>query len=153
MQLSGKRRSPGNPADAPTGRLVRALFDVIAVQRTIGRCAAPSALGVQGLSILGMLRREGPLRSADLAALQHVDPSVISRQVSALVAAGYIERETDPDDGRAHLLALTEDGLAVLRSAYAQMVDLLDEALTGWAAADVDDLAAALGRLREAVVR
>lgn len=153
MQRSGSTKHPPAAPDTPTARLVRELFGVIAVQRTIGRCAAPAALGLQGLSILATLRREGPLRAAELAELQHVDPSVISRQVGALADAGYVERTTDPHDGRAQLLELTGEGLDVLRGAYEQMIALLGEALAGWKPADVDALAAGLGRLREAVVR
>lgn len=153
MQRSATVKHPPSAPDTPAARLVRELFGVIAVQRTIGRCAAPAALGLQGLSILGTLRREGPLRAAELAELQHVDPSVISRQVGALANSGYVERTTDPHDGRAQLLALTDEGLDVLRAAYEQMIGLLGDALAGWKPADVDALAEALGRLRESVVR
>ncbi len=152
QQTVAVKHSP--PAhDTPAARLVRELFGVIAVQRTIGRCAAPTALGLQGLSILATLRRDGPLRATELAEHQRVDRSVISRQVGALAGAGYIERTTDPHDGRAQLLELTGEGLAVLRTAYEQMIALLGDALAQWEPADVDGLAEALGRLREAVVR
>ena len=53
---------------------------------------------------------DGPHRSNALAEAAHSDPSTVSRQVAALVRIGYVERRPDPADGRACLLAATDEG-------------------------------------------
>ena len=52
---------------------------------------------------------EGPHRSNALAEAVHSDPSTVSRQIAALVKVGYVERRPDPADGRACLLAATDE--------------------------------------------
>ncbi|WP_212753939.1 MarR family winged helix-turn-helix transcriptional regulator [Nakamurella aerolata] len=49
-------------------------------------------------------------RAADLAEELCADPSTVSRQVAQLVKEGFLERQADPDDGRASLLVLTDLG-------------------------------------------
>ncbi|GLZ37558.1 MarR family winged helix-turn-helix transcriptional regulator [Actinokineospora sp. NBRC 105648] len=61
-------------------------------------------------ALLAALVHLGPLRANALAEAIHADPSTVSRQVSALVARGWLERRTDPGDGRACVLAPTEEG-------------------------------------------
>lgn len=55
------------------------------------------------------------LRMQDLAARAVLSRTRVSRIVSELEAAGYVERRTDPDDRRAWLATLTTDGRAVLK--------------------------------------
>src|SRR4051794_33188064 len=58
--------------------------------------------------ILKAVRTSGPSRSSAIAELVQSDPSTVSRQVAALVKDGLLERHADPEDGRAALIALTE---------------------------------------------
>src|SRR5829696_6019412 len=55
----------------------------------------------------------GPCRPGVLAEQSHADPSTISRQVAELVRRGLVERQADPSDGRASLLAITDAGREV----------------------------------------
>jgi DNA-binding MarR family transcriptional regulator len=57
------------------------------------------------------------LRMQDLAARAVLSRTRVSRIVTELEAAGYVERRADPDDGRAALAAITPSGRAALRSA------------------------------------
>jgi len=50
-------------------------------------------------------------RASDLADGFGSDPSTISRQVAAMVKSGLVERQADPDDGRASILVVTPAGL------------------------------------------
>jgi DNA-binding MarR family transcriptional regulator len=60
--------------------------------------------------LLVRLVKGGPMRATDLAGLACADQSTVSRHVAALVKAGYVERKSDPADGRASLLVATEMG-------------------------------------------
>jgi DNA-binding MarR family transcriptional regulator len=64
--------------------------------------------------LLGNLSANGPMRSSALAEAVFADPSTISRQVAALVRDGLVERQADPEDGRASLLAVTAKGTEVI---------------------------------------
>ena len=70
--------------------------------------------------VLARLATEGPLRAGELAELIQSDPSTVSRQVASIVKDGLVKREADPDDGRASLLVLTEEG----RRVYSQQLDV-----------------------------
>jgi len=128
--------------------LVTALYRLGIVQREIARHAL-AGLGSQGFTALAIARRHGPVRVSDIADRLRIDLSVASRQVTALVAAGYAEREPDPDDRRAFRVTATELGAEVLRESHRRMVDAFAEPLADWPEEDVAALAVGLNRLRD----
>ena len=132
--------------------LVRSLYRLGLVQRSIARHALLE-LGSQGFVALGLIRRHEPVRISEVAQLLSVDLSVASRQVAALCAAGYADRQPDPDDRRAHRVTATAKGELVLRDAHAGMVEAFAGALGSWSEEDVTTLAELLDRLREDFAR
>jgi DNA-binding MarR family transcriptional regulator len=71
------------------------------------------------LSALSSVERLGPLTISELAGIENVQPPSISRIVGALEGEGWIERVTDPRDGRIALVQATPRGrreLARLRA-------------------------------------
>jgi DNA-binding MarR family transcriptional regulator len=50
------------------------------------------------------------MRLGDLAQKEGVAPPTLSRIIAALVEAGYVRREPDPQDGRAWLATPTPEG-------------------------------------------
>ena len=89
---------------------------------------------------------EGPLRATALAALVEVDLSVVSRQLKALEAAGFVHREADPADARASLVTVTAAGQEAFDSVSRQRTEVLDEVLAAWPQDDRDQLERLLGR-------
>ncbi len=89
---------------------------------------------------------QGPLRPGALAGQSHADPSTISRQVAELVRRGLVRREPDPSDGRASLLAITDDGREVCERVRTMRRELLAAALDGWSDTDVTAFASLLNR-------
>jgi DNA-binding MarR family transcriptional regulator len=132
----------------PSEDLVIALYRLGLVQRRLTRDALAD-LGSQGFTALALIHRHGPARVSELAEHMSVTLPVASRQVGALVRAGYVERESDPEDGRAQRLRATEAGARVLGESRARMVDSAAIALSGWSEAEVAALAEQLERLRE----
>ena len=55
-----------------------------------------------------------PRRVSALAGCVHSDVSTVSRQVTALVTHGLVEKVPDPHDGRAQVLSLTPTGRDLL---------------------------------------
>jgi DNA-binding MarR family transcriptional regulator len=128
--------------------LVIALYRLGLVQRSIARHAL-AELGSQGFTALAVIQRKGRVRVSEVAEQLSVDLSVASRQVAALVLAGYVEREADPDDRRASQLRATEVGTQVLRDSHRRMVDTASSALGDWSEQELAALAQQLERLRE----
>ena len=128
--------------------LVRRVYGLGALRRELMRHAL-AELGTQGFTSLGIVHVHGPVRVSDVATRLGVDMSVASRQVNALVSAGYLTREPDPDDGRASVLAVTEAGAQVLGESHRRMVHTFGRWLEGWSDAEIDALTAGLGRLYE----
>jgi DNA-binding MarR family transcriptional regulator len=128
--------------------LVISLYRLGLVQREIARHAL-AELGSQGFTALAIVQRDGPVRVSDVAERLRVDLSVASRQIAALVAAGYAEREADPDDRRSSRITATERGTRVLRESHRRMVEAFARPLAAWPEDEVLALAARLDRLRE----
>ena len=97
--------------------------------------------------VLGRLAALGSVRLTQLAHELALDPSSVSRQVSALERHGLVVKEKDPGDLRAQQLVLTPAGeaaVAALREARARELQRL---LPDWAPAELDALTAQLSRL------
>lgn len=66
------------------------------------------------LSVLGTLRREGPLTASALAAAEGVQPPSMTRTVACLFDLQLVRRQAHPTDGRQVILALSEHGEQLL---------------------------------------
>lgn len=137
----------GTPPQTPSEHLVRQLYSLSAVRRELVR-AANREMASHGFAALVTLHRGQAARVSEIATALQIDLSVASRQIAALVSAGYVERKADPDDGRAQLLHLTDAGRAVIVQAHRHMVDLLDETLVDW---DADKISALANGLEELI--
>ncbi len=63
-----------------------------------------------GYLALRMLEAMGPVSTKALAAALNLDASTVTRQISALERAAFVERRPDPLDGRSSTIILTEEG-------------------------------------------
>ncbi|MDV6011165.1 MarR family transcriptional regulator [Haloechinothrix sp. LS1_15] len=109
--------------------------------------AQPDGIEQGTFAILGTLVRSGPQRTSALAELLHTEISTVSRQTGVLVQHGLLQRQADPDDGRACLLAPTDKGLRVYEGARAARNRWLAATVREWDPADVEHLIRLLDRL------
>ena len=63
---------------------------------------------------LGHLDRHGPMTAKSLAQLERVTPQSVAKAIATLQARGLVTRRSDPSDGRAHLIDLTDAGASAL---------------------------------------
>lgn len=88
-----------------------------------------------------------PQRMIDLADEFGLDKSTMSRHVSTLIQLGLVQRDPDPQDGRAFLLRLTAEGrqrlVAATEARRRQWRGRLDQ----WTEPELADFVAALSRL------
>lgn len=87
---------------------------------------------VSSLFLVGRLVKDGPTRAKDLAEATCADQSTVSRQVAGLVKAGLIERQADPDDGRASILVPTPHGVEKVNKHFANRGRALEPLLADW---------------------
>jgi DNA-binding MarR family transcriptional regulator len=99
--------------------------------------------------LLFQLVAGGPKRSSALAESACVDPSTVSRQVGQLVTAGLVERQPDPEDGRATLLAATPAGQELYETKMRRRVQLFSRLVEDWSDADVETLTGLLNRFND----
>ena len=97
-------------------------------------------------NVLFHLVNDGPQRSKVLADRMHSDPSTVSRQATALVELGLVDREPDPDDGRAALLAASAAGHELFATMRAHRDQMFQAVLADWSPDDVVTFADLLGR-------
>ncbi|WP_449386165.1 MarR family winged helix-turn-helix transcriptional regulator [Cellulomonas soli] len=92
-----------------------------------GRAEDPRPQAVT--ATLGLLGRDGPLTTSELATAQRVRPQSMARTVRALEDEGLIERTTDPTDARKSPLRLTASGRSALQQERQRRTDWLTVAL------------------------
>lgn len=96
------------------------------------------------LSALATVDRLGPLPLRDLAAVERVGSSTLTKIVAALEEQGLLERVTDPNDRRCSLASVTPAGAGLIGEARERGTQLLADRIDDLSAGDADALAAAL---------
>ncbi|MFG1824800.1 MarR family winged helix-turn-helix transcriptional regulator [Microbispora bryophytorum] len=81
------------------------------------------------ISVIGLLGRQGPMTTSDLAAARGVRPQSMARTVGQLIDQGLAERGTHPVDGRKAPVSLTAAGLDTLEQVRTRRADWLAEAI------------------------
>jgi DNA-binding MarR family transcriptional regulator len=99
-------------------------------------------------SVLSELLNDGPRRMSALAELEGVRMPSMTDVVKRLERLGLVRRETDPTDGRAVLVRVTEQGKRFHDEVIVAREEFLRERLTGMTHADRDAIEAALPALR-----
>lgn len=86
------------------------------------------------LSALASVAKHGPIRLADLAQIEQVSAPSITRVVADLETQSLVSRTSDPEDGRAFLIEVTDEGQDALvlgrlarQEILAQLLLQLDE--------------------------
>lgn len=109
--------------------------------------AASTEMSQQGVQIVRVLHREGDLPVAVLARVAGMDLSAVSRQLSQLETAGFVERLPSELDRRTTIVALTPYGRRVANRLRTVGLRHLDAALDSWSASDRQQLGRLLTRL------
>jgi DNA-binding MarR family transcriptional regulator len=126
------------------------------LSRRLDATARGSGLTSSQLSALGVVARSGPLRLSELADIEHMNPTMLSRIVGALVDEGLLRRKPDPDDRRAGLVEVTALGRRTHDRLRAERGKALADGLAAMAEPDralVESALPALEALVEAMRR
>lgn len=80
-------------------------------------CLRDRGITTNQLTILCLIVARGPSRSVDLEPHLAMEQSTLSRTLRRMLEHGWIERRPD-DDRRCHLVAATDEGVALIRRAH-----------------------------------
>ncbi len=142
---------PADPEhDAEVERLEREVSMLLRRARSMLRALAGRVhpdIDAGNYTVLLTISRAGPLRLVDLADEFGLDKSTMSRQVTALQSLGLVRRRPDPQDGRAFLLGLSDDGRRRLDEVMRSRHEVWQERLASWSTQEIADLADGLTRL------
>lgn len=139
--------SPVDPLMADSAAIGAAVVDLMRQLHGIKtRLAAGPEADHSPLFLLVKLFHTGPLRASALADLVGADPSTVSRQVASLVKAGLLERQADPNDGRACLLVPTESGRAKVAEYKDRQAVAMAPIVGDWSGQDRSDFIRLLRR-------
>ncbi|MFI9808742.1 MarR family winged helix-turn-helix transcriptional regulator [Streptomyces sp. NPDC052301] len=104
----------------------------LAMGRIVRRLRQAHAVGdvsLSGVSVLARLARSGPDSPGSLAELERVRPQAMASTLAGLEQRGLVSRTPDATDGRRAVLAITEEGRAVLEQRRSESVARLTHAL------------------------
>jgi DNA-binding MarR family transcriptional regulator len=93
----------------PVGELIDEAMDL-----TVRHLADRSVLSGSAAMLLNRLAHEGPARLTTLACLEGISQPAMTQMIQRLERQGLVERSSDPDDGRAAVVALGVDGREML---------------------------------------
>lgn len=88
------------------------------------------------LAALGVLDRDGPATTSELADRTRVRPQSMATTVQALTGEGWITGRPHPTDGRKTLLAITDEGREILNGERDRREDRLATAIEDALTAD-----------------
>jgi DNA-binding MarR family transcriptional regulator len=121
-------RRPGNSIDEGefAARLRRA---VARLNRRLRQTRAGADLTPSQYEVLVTIVGRGPLRLADLAELEGLNPTMLSRVIGKLEAAALVARLADAGDGRVVHVAATKKGRDLVTRIRNERSDVLNIAL------------------------
>jgi DNA-binding MarR family transcriptional regulator len=135
-------------ADIADAELVNRLRTAVGrISRALDRQVGAGEITRTQLSVLGTAARRGPIRLSDIAERENLNPTMLSRIVAKLDAAGYIRRLADPADQRAVLIEATDSGIDTLTRLRDSRSALISERLAALPGDTGAELLAALPAL------
>lgn len=144
---SSRRADDLRTLESEVGVLIRR------VKRVIGdraRAVHPELVPGQYL-MLSTIDRSGPQRAAAIAEAFAMDKGAVSRSVHHLVELGLLERTDDPEDRRATLLAVSQEGSRRLASVGKERSARFDERMSGFTDAELAQLVNLMQRYNAAL--
>jgi DNA-binding MarR family transcriptional regulator len=136
----------GTPAAGVHGAGDELLVSFLRLARAL-KSVHPQELEPPQSFILHVMCENARVRLSDLAGMIRLDASTASRHIRGLEQLGYVERATDPADGRATLLSVTDDGREALERQFEANRKRIKHIMRDWTGEDVAALQHYLARL------
>ena len=117
------------------------------ISRQVDRQTSGGELTKTQFSILTTAVRRGPIRASEMAEIETLNPTMLSRMIGKMETAGLLQRSAHPDDGRAVVVAATPEGIALHTELRDKRTRLFAEYLAQLPETKTQDLLGALPAL------
>ncbi|MBF4766589.1 MarR family transcriptional regulator [Nocardioides agariphilus] len=145
--MTARRADTLGDLEHEVGVLIRRVRRVIGLR---ARAVHPDLMPSSYL-MLAYVAEQGPLRASEIAEQFDIDKGAVSRQVAHLTELGLLARVADPEDGRALLVSVSEEGRTRLTDVARHRRKWLDERLGDWSEAELTGFVETLGRYNRAL--
>jgi DNA-binding MarR family transcriptional regulator len=143
VDVEAGRAGAAGPGD--TARLASDLrLAVGRVTRRLRQAHAVGDISLSGVSVLARLAADGPDSPTSLADMERVRPQAMASTLALLEQRGLVRRTPDATDGRRSIVAVTEEGRAMLAERRSESVQRLGAVLDEFTAQERATLASAL---------
>lgn len=119
--------SPNEPTVGPDRGEIASRLAVVVGRLSRRSRVSPGSLSYGMVSALASIMRLGPMRPGDLARAEVVTKPTMTRVLGELEQKGLIRRESDPTDGRAFVVTVTEAGQAAVLEARRERAGIFAE--------------------------
>ncbi len=136
----------------PPDALAERVYEVLTRMMRTLRSSREAGLSLERLHALRLIDTRGPLSVAELAQLEGVHASTMSRLTSSLAREGFVRRIPYQRDGRGVLLKLTPRGERAEAQALRRRLELMISGLSRRSTKDLATVERALHILEEAML-
>jgi DNA-binding MarR family transcriptional regulator len=133
--------------DLDTATRLRAVLGRLSRRLRPTEAATAAGLTPTRVAILLAVVRGGPIRLAELAAAEGINPTMLSRAISGLLEGGLIERTSDAEDRRSAWVQPTPAGRRLVETIRRERTDAVKLALAELDPAHREELESALPAL------
>ena len=145
--MTARRAETLGSLEREIGVMVRRIRRVIGLRaRAVHPDLAPASY-----LMLTYVAEHGPLRASEIADQFDIDKGAVSRQVTHLTDLGLLARVTDPEDGRAMQVSVSDEGRTRLADVARHRRKWLDERLGDWSEAELSGFVETLARYNRAL--
>jgi DNA-binding MarR family transcriptional regulator len=141
------KRSRRGSARMDPDSVIRLRRVVLGLARRLNAASAGEGLAPAQASVLAVLINHGPLGVAELAEIEGLNPSMLSRVMGKLESAGLVRRRRDPHDYRSVLVEITPAGERTWLRISAERAEVISECVACLATGQESALAVALPAL------
>jgi DNA-binding MarR family transcriptional regulator len=152
-RTSSSTISPEAPEQRSDGNAARLRIAIARLSRRLRPTAAAGTLTTTEVDVLVAGDRHGPVRLSALAAFAGLNPTMLSRLIPRLEAAGLMRRLVEEGDRRVCRVEATPKGRRLLERIRSERNDALSRLLRELDSADRDVVVAALPVLEELAER
>lgn len=145
--MSDQRNQLIQGLEHEVGVLVRRLKRVIGERaRLVHEDLTPA-----GYLMLSFVAEQGPARPSQLVDKFALDKGAVSRHIQTLDELGLVDKQRDPEDGRAWVVTATAEATARLKAVVDSRRARLDGLLGDWSEGDLERFVATLARYNAAL--
>jgi DNA-binding MarR family transcriptional regulator len=135
------------PLDTATATRLRTVLGRLSRQLRTTVAATDAGLTPTKISVLLGVDRRGRTRISELAEIEGLNPTMLSRAISTLVEAGLLHRVSDAGDRRAAWVKVTDEGHRLAERMRRERTDVVNRGMAGLPDGDRELLAQAIPAL------